>query len=65
MKKILCLSMLTVVVPIVRADYGCFRGYGMMGGYGAFGVLWLVVAAFVFSLIFWGTKHLFNQKVKK
>ena len=69
MKKsiLLWLSILAILaIPSVFADYG-MMGYGMMGGgWFSWGLLWLVylaLATFVFSVIFWGTyKWLIKNK---
>jgi len=61
MKKIALLGMIALGIPSVLADYGSMigygTGYGMMGGLGVglFGLLWIVLAAFIFSIIFWST----------
>ena len=49
MKKLISFAILGVLVPPALADYGC-GGYGMMSyGGGIYGLLWLIVAAFIFS----------------
>ncbi|MBU0629145.1 MAG: hypothetical protein KKC75_08210 [Nanoarchaeota archaeon] len=63
MKKTILASIgaLTASLPLALADYGGMMGYGsgysMMGGLGTglFGLLWVVLAAFIFSIIFWST----------
>ncbi len=72
MKKIALLGMVALAIPLVLADYGGMMGYGsgygMMGvfGMGLYSLLWLVIAAFVFSWIFWSTyKWMLKEKQHK
>lgn len=52
--------MMALAVPSALADYGDMMGDGMMGGVGMglYGILWLTLAAFLFSVIFWYTYKL-------
>ena len=69
MKKLilLWLSILAGIsaIPSAFADYGMMGSYGMMGGgWFSWGLIWLVylaLAAFVFSVVFWAT---YNWLVK-
>lgn len=75
MKKTILLGLLPLAVPAVMADYGDVMGPGMMWGYGTtggwvgmwfLGLIYLAVAAFVFSVVFWLTHNwLVHGKGKK
>ena len=66
-------SLLSIAfIPAVLAEYG-MMGYktgSPMGGAGAYGAIYIVLGAFIFSIIFWGTymwlvKGQNNKKTKK
>jgi uncharacterized membrane protein len=75
MKKAIISAIMGVLLAYpAAADLGTggcpYAGSGMMGGFGWFGggLLWLVyvaLAAFVFALVFWGTKKLMFDGNKK
>ena len=71
MKKIITTILSAAFIPAVLAD----EGYGMIGykmgshmyGTGLYGAVYLILASFIFSIIFWVT-YLWlvkNQKNKK
>jgi hypothetical protein len=70
MKKLVLIpAFLVMLSAVVSADYGMmgdYGAYGMMGaggvGMGLLGLLWLVIGAFIFSVIFWST---YNWLVKE
>ncbi len=73
-KRIILLPMLLVSSfnVLANAGEGYMAGSNMMGGTGElmlgslFGLFYMVVASFVFSLVFWGTyKWLIEDKKKK
>jgi len=62
--------LLALSAPLVAADCEFGSGYGMMGNSwtGLYGLVWLILIAIVFSVIFWGTKKLVignNKKTKR
>ena len=70
-KTLLSILLFVLLIPVALADYGYGMmdgGVGMMGGSGWFGMgliglIYLVIAAFVFSIIFWSTRNWFaNNK---
>jgi len=70
--KILYLAAMLVLSPMVSAngDYGMVGGYGMMGGMGMFGaglfgLIYLAIAAFIVSVIFWLTYKWIVKEDKK
>ncbi|MFH1836390.1 MAG: hypothetical protein ABH851_09405 [Methanobacteriota archaeon] len=74
MKKIILvlisLIALTFFVSANGDDDYMMEGYGMMGGMGSFGVglialIYLAVAAFIVSVIFWWTYKLIVKKDEK
>jgi hypothetical protein len=65
MKKILPL-LLIAAIPSAIAEGYMMQGYGMMGYGGSLvGVIYFVLLAFVFSIIFWGTHNWLCCKKKK
>jgi hypothetical protein len=73
MKKAMLFAMIVFALPTVIADYGDMHGPGMMGGYWTggwmiggwlLGLLYMAIAAFIFSVIFWLT-HNWLVKAKK
>ena len=72
MGKMILFGMIALLMPFVLADYGGMMGntgYGMMGSYGGWfgliGILWLALAAFVVSVIFWLTYNWLVKGTKK
>jgi len=66
MKKLVIFILFLLVVPFVLADYGMMGSeYGMMGGWGLFGLVYFVLAAFIFSVIFWLTYNWLIKGKKK
>ncbi|NQU78301.1 hypothetical protein HQ545_00880 [Candidatus Woesearchaeota archaeon] len=70
MKKAILLSMFLLLVPAVLADYGMMGDWGMMGGAGWFGMgilglLYFMIGALVFSVIFWLTHNWLVKPHKK
>jgi len=67
MKRIILFWVLILSIPFVLADYGHMGGYGMMGGIGVglYGIVWFVLAMFIFSIIFWSTYRWIIKDAKK
>ena len=70
-KIILGAGILSILNPLALADAGDMMGfgsgYGMMGGtlgMGLFGIIYFLIAVFIFSLIFWWTYTLIVKKKK-
>jgi len=61
MNKSVVAFLFLFLLPLVSADCGMmgsmYTQYGWMGGVGMgiLGIIWLIIAAFVFSAIFWIT----------
>ena len=66
MKKTSLILATIMAFPLVTADYGMMgSGYGMMGyGWGLLGLVYFVLAAFIFSIIFWLTYEWLVKKKK-
>lgn len=66
MKKIILLGIMVLIIPSVLADYGHMMEYGMSSSIGMelYGIVWFVIVAFVFSLIFWSTYKLIAKDNK-
>ncbi len=66
MRKTIISLIATLMIPSVLADNGSECGYGMMGsGMGFYGILWWILVAFVFAIIFWSTyKWIIGNKKK-
>ena len=72
MRKMILSWVIVLLMPLVLADYEGMMdntGYGMMGSYGGWfgliGILWLALAAFVVSAIFWLTYNWLVKGTKK
>ncbi|MBU4266271.1 MAG: hypothetical protein KKE96_03485 [Candidatus Altiarchaeota archaeon] len=71
--KILFLAAMVVLSPMISVngdDYGMMDGNGMMGGAGMlgaglFGLIYLAIAAFIVSVIFWLTYKWIVKEDKK
>ena len=73
-KKIITAILSVAAIPAVLADYEYgmmgYNGGSHMGGTGIYGAILIVLGAFIFSIIFWGTymwlvKGQNNKKTKK
>jgi len=70
MKRVfLILGIITLIIPLVLADCDMIGSYGMMGsgmyGMGLLGLIYLVIGAFIFSLIFWWVYRFIIKEKKK
>ena len=68
MKKIIFGAISILLLPSVLADYEHMMGYGMTNGIGLgiYGFIWIILAAFIFSTIFWSTyKWIIKEKKGK
>ncbi len=65
MKKTISTILSTALIPAALADYGC-GGYKSSHMYGAgyYGAIYLILASFIFSIIFWLT-YLWLVKTQK
>ena len=64
MRKMIFLSIMTLMSPSALAQYNMMGGNGMMSGYGG-GLTWLLyfaILSFVFSVIFWLTYNWLSGK---
>ena len=67
MKKIALFGIIALIIPSALADYGPMMGYGygMTGGIGIFGIIWFLIATFIFSVVFWSTyKWIIKSKTR-
>lgn len=68
-RKMLLVFMGALIIPSVLADYGHMMGYGYgMGSgilMGLYGIVWLALAVFIFSIIFWSTYKWIVKEEKK